>query len=88
MNSFKSARGSGSGKVVCPRLDCWPKSLSLRIPGTRRKLCQLLADNLVQQSGGKSMVLARSGANPGVDVDRLFNGFYALLPRSFNDRAD
>ena len=35
-------------------------------------------ENLLQQPGGKSMVLARSGANPGVDVDRLFIGLHHL----------
>ncbi|KAA6184676.1 hypothetical protein F2Q65_11260 [Thiohalocapsa marina] len=58
------------------------------VEGQSHYLCGYLArdgqrayfwqDNLLQQPGGKSMVLARSGANPGVDVDRLFVGLHAL----------
>ncbi len=58
------------------------------VEGQSHYLCAYLArngdrawywqDNLLQQPGGKSMVLARSGANPGVDVDALFDGLAAL----------
>ena len=34
--------------------------------------------NLLQQPGGKSIVLARSGSNPGVDEERFFDGLQAL----------
>jgi hypothetical protein len=58
------------------------------VEGQSHYLCGYLArsgeratfwqDNLLQQPGGKSMVLARSGRNPGVDEERLFNGLHAL----------
>ena len=58
------------------------------VEGQSHYLCAYLArngerayfwqDNLLQQPGGKSMVLARSSCNPGVDEERLFNGLHAL----------
>ncbi|TDM08994.1 MAG: hypothetical protein C4K60_06450 [Ideonella sp. MAG2] len=58
------------------------------VEGQSHYLCAYLArngehahfwqDNLLQQPEGKSMVLARSGSNPGVDTDRLFQGLHAL----------
>lgn len=58
------------------------------IDGQSHYLCGYLAcdgqrawywqDNLLQQPGGKSILLARTGANPGLDADALFDGLARL----------
>ena len=58
------------------------------IDGQSHYLCGYLArdgqhawywqDNLLQQPQGKSIVLARTGENPGLDARRLFDGLHRL----------
>lgn len=58
------------------------------VQGQSHYLCGYLAadgrrawywqQNLLQQPGGKSIVLARSGSNPGLDADALFDGLAAM----------
>ena len=33
---------------------------------------------MIQQANGKSIVLAKSDKNPGVDVDKFFNGMFSV----------
>lgn len=61
---FKQAYVTGQSYYLCGYLDA---------NGNRNFFWQT---NLLQQANGKSIVLARTGHNPGVDEDRLFDGLF------------